>query len=483
MKQVKLLKHFAGFALRVDRFKEIANRIINTESFEQVNQTNIFLMDNQTEQFYTSADKLDIFLGAVPFSKDNTVLVTQDVEINGNTYAGLPVIDLNEGVQADYAKKDGHFFIREQAHEIYVPFNMAELDDDTKEALLADILTVIQTEYINEIQFKDSWMHTGKKDKLSGRVVEYLKRDLQEQLRHKESREKELERYIADAKQNLLRYSRDYQLLMIEVNALRNGEVQGLDKFVSGLDSIAKHPLVKDVKVYEDKVTIFTKQIVTRARVERQERFYNMGDMEISINIKNSDVRFSGKEKHKSHWTRQDPHPHVNGDSGRACLGNVEMTIAELCNQLEIYPLFLTALDFLQNANTEDVAGANVTNWNRVNEDGTPWVDEAKLERERKVKELRKAERERERQAQIEREAQRAREEQEFASMLRAQPAPQVPVSDRVNVATDVEQRIDVLKTEVDEVATYIAYDNYIGYVDNNFLEQAEEILRNGGTI
>lgn len=466
----KIFKHYKAFQLRAEKLKELASTLDISRSPQK--RVDIYLMNNQNEQFYTGKEHLTVFLGAVPFK---SLLETEkrQLVINGHTYDDIPAV-IGEGTQ-DYADFDGTFFISEANIEYYFPWNLAEVESEKQEAIFADVIAVIQAE-INELQNKDSWAHSSKKELLQKRIMDYMKRDIKEQLANKRAQNDSRQREIVQYKSRIMDYYRQIQDNMRQIASLENGEVDGLDTFFGGLDSIAKHPMVKDVKVLNDKVEIYTHQIVTRARVERQERFYDMGEMHISINIKSSDVRFFGEKKNRSHWTSKDPHPHVDGNTGRACLGNVDVTIMELCQQLEIYPLFLTALDFLQNANTEDVAGKNVVNWERVNEDGTPWIDEKKLKRDReKAEKLAKIK--------AEEDARRAREVQDLASLLEAQPAPQTPVSDRVIVATDIEQRINVLKTEVDEVATFIAYPNYIGYVANGFLEQAEEILKNGGNI
>ena len=67
---------------------------------------------------------------------------------------------------------------------------------------------------------------------------------------------------------------------------------------------------------------------------------YLMGCYKIAINLNNAIVIFFNTNEHfcrKSYWTNYDPHPHVNGNSGEACLGNISATIADLVGQKEFF--------------------------------------------------------------------------------------------------------------------------------------------------
>ena len=72
---------------------------------------------------------------------------------------------------------------------------------------------------------------------------------------------------------------------------------------------------------------------------------------------------FNEKTQKQGYWTNRDPHPHVNGDSGDACLGNVSSSIAEMINQQELYALTLICISFLESANEDDPAGENIKHW------------------------------------------------------------------------------------------------------------------------
>ena len=72
----------------------------------------------------------------------------------------------------------------------------------------------------------------------------------------------------------------------------------------------------------------------------------------------------------KSYWTDQDPHPHVNGENGEACWGSAGSMLVESMNNYEIYASFIIVLNFLQQVNTSDPAGAYIRNWDCIDEEG-----------------------------------------------------------------------------------------------------------------
>ncbi len=85
-----------------------------------------------------------------------------------------------------------------------------------------------------------------------------------------------------------------------------------------------------------------------------------------------SEVLFDSDCKHSSYWSTQDPHPHVDGLSKKACLGNIESTVAELCSQMQLYALAMILIDFLESANVSDAAGKCVVSWPEIDKNGNP---------------------------------------------------------------------------------------------------------------
>lgn len=72
----------------------------------------------------------------------------------------------------------------------------------------------------------------------------------------------------------------------------------------------------------------------------------------------------------ESYWTENDPHPHVDGNNGEACWGSAGSMLVENMNNYELYASFIVVLNFLQQVNTSDPAGAYIRNWDCIDEEG-----------------------------------------------------------------------------------------------------------------
>jgi len=352
--------------------QELKDQIIKmlNDSKGELNSCDVYFMKNSTTQYETSDKKqLNIFFGASPgeTAVENYFLTTEkgtyaiEAMMYKSTYYATPLVDEKQQVIGFYS---------ERYNEFYVPFNIDELDAEIVDDILIYVLTKFKELILDEFVNKDSWLKSKQKDALHQRVVEHLSKG-------KESRVRDLKMNITDAESNIERRTRElkerYDSLIHYRKQLEEAEtmgITGLDNFIKGLDQVANHPQVSNILVVNDLITIYIDNVYAYATVRGVERRYYIGNMHVKININNTDIKFFGDNPRRSVWTSRDPHPHVNGSDGRACLGNVSATIAQLCSQKEIYPLFLVCLDFLENANTEDSAGKNVKNWDEVDEEG-----------------------------------------------------------------------------------------------------------------
>lgn len=259
-------------------------------------------------------------------------------------------------------------------------FVCAEFDEEHGELLImTDVFATTDTTVFDNImkQFsalyfypktlENSWLHSQSKDKL----VAGLSQTLREQRHSIINREKEridnmkmqVNEWRSRIKQHMDNIDRSNKQVLVEEQKLGTDAKQ----IISDLDLIANLDKVKDVHIKDNKFIVFTNPLY--CFTDNDERFY-LGNMRIELNPDIADVRFFGDNPRRSYWTDHDPHPHVNGGSGEACLGNASTLIAELSNQMQLYPMVLTCIDFLEAANLEDVAGRQVYNWDQVDEEG-----------------------------------------------------------------------------------------------------------------
>ena len=154
----------------------------------------------------------------------------------------------------------------------------------------------------------------------------------------------------------------------IKVKALEDSKEDGHEKISNDLNLIVELDKVKELRIKDNKIIVYTN--VIHIHDEEGNKYYG-GEYEIEISLNYFDVTFRNRtEGRKGFWTMNDPHPHINGGTGKACWGNLSSTIAELCSQNELYAVTLSAIDFLENVDIHEWAGGHVVNWDSVDEDG-----------------------------------------------------------------------------------------------------------------
>lgn len=351
--------------------RELKSRIVDIISDEDshIHSLEIYLMqDSSTPYNMGSKNNLYIFIGATPGESDRVDAV---LNIGGNTYAMQSFLPKDQSKARPIMDKDNQIvgYYVDEFNEFYIPNEIQDFESDAINEIIIHAIKTFAKEVVAEFKNINSWIKSPNKDRLKENVVKYLSRDkerlvqsLKDEVEHREERIRHYTRELKAMYDSL--FHKKQQLAQEESN-----DVNGLDNFIKGLDLIAQHPQVSNLIVEQDKVTINIDKVYAYADVRGEEKRFYIGNMTVKINIADTDIRFFGDNPRNGYWG-QDPHPHVDGMTGNACLGNVAATIAELCSQKEIYPLFLTCLDFLENANTDDPAGKKIVMWDEVDEDG-----------------------------------------------------------------------------------------------------------------
>ena len=186
-----------------------------------------------------------------------------------------------------------------------------------------------------------------------------------------------LQEGIKDCKSYLERYynsirchTKELKDKMIELEAIERNQDE--KDFSKDIENILNHKLVEKVEINIDKMylSIFTDYIDIYD--EKGNKFAG-NSYEIRFNFERMSVRIFGTDseynKH-SYWSDVDPHPHVSGDDGYPCLGDAGPMLAQTLNDYELYASFIITLNFLQQVNTNDVAGKNIKNWDCIDEKG-----------------------------------------------------------------------------------------------------------------
>lgn len=151
-----------------------------------------------------------------------------------------------------------------------------------------------------------------------------------------------------------------------ELEVLKEQMKQKTD-FTSEIRNILSHDTVKSMNIEGKKVVILTNRIDID---DGKGNNFKGNEYEITFNYENFSVRFKGKEGHRGYWTNHDPHPHIDGNNGMACLGDAGSMLAITLNEFELYASYIIALNFLQQVNVEDPAGRRILNWDCIDKNG-----------------------------------------------------------------------------------------------------------------
>ncbi|TCX53792.1 hypothetical protein [Dehalobacter sp. 14DCB1] len=366
--RAKLGKNDSDFELLRSSLPQIINNELIDFFGQKVEMYNLchdkFTIDSLDEQ------KLLIYINTAAKCAGNDVKFDTPIHINGKEYPFTNFMSqsFTEGKIA--IMSDEGIIIAEFVpayNELYVLFDPFANDAQEGIAIFTYIMREFQVKVLKPKTFENSWLHTQNKSALTARFSDVLKKKKEENL-HQDI--KNVERYendIQNYKQTIKNTIDALNQTRRRIVAEQNNTSDVLEKIIKDFDLIAAHKKVKDLQIKNNEITIYTKPLYIYA--DNGKRYYG-GSYRIVLKPEEADIRFFGDNQRHSCWTDHDPHPHVNGSSGRACLGNTETTIAELSSQMQIYALALIGIDFLEAANTKDPAGENVRNWDEVDVEG-----------------------------------------------------------------------------------------------------------------
>lgn len=196
--------------------------------------------------------------------------------------------------------------------------------------------------------------------------IDRLKKEQEEQIKYYKEKYDECLRTLKS-------YRRSYEeslLTQINENDLKKMKQNAVDE----IKAIKNHPKVKDIEFKNECLFITIEDI--KCTEPFSDRVFLLGDVGMQIYLGDANgqiVSFYEVEKSKTargYWGEGQVHPHVNC-WGEACFGNTDAQLAQYLSEREYYATFLTALNFLQTCNIEDVAGYGVCKWDELLPDGS----------------------------------------------------------------------------------------------------------------
>lgn len=354
----------------------------------------IYALNNERHTYQVGLMERHVtFTGATNIGEETTLadgepLQEVDIEYKRDHFRKIKLLPPSIGAKP--IEVNGHIVASFSQHQLDIHFDpfdaLGGSEDahiDSVKRLLLLIVKAYREQYISRLDEQYSWKNEEAREVLRESVKQQSLATFKREERHLKEKE---EQYSSDIRELQIKIKRQYDNLLFTRRKLvgyADGGEGIADKVMSQLSLVAEHERISDVQIRDNQIKIFVPNVIA---TDKNDHHYYIGNMAARIDMATSTVKFEGDNPRQSYWSPNDPHPHVDGRSGDACLGNVSSTIAELSSANEIYALALVAIDFMENVNIDDAAGRRVRNWDRVQADGSPLpVDEEAKVRARKA--------------------------------------------------------------------------------------------------
>ena len=271
--------------------------------------------------------------------------------------------------------RDGYADLYNKNVETYETDNEVYKYAKTEKAIYIEIKENMDTNTLENDDFLLANMIYGE-DEVTKKVNEHSKLQLHNAITQslKIDRDNILQK-TEELKNTIRHYLKNIAVMSRDIDELRGRlnqeqEIEHIrEKITDEIEKIIKHKDVEKVYVANNVLHIKTKDIyITEHFTGRR---YYLGKMLIKINVVNNYIQFdnTNNKREGTYWGGYANHPHVNG-AGDPCLGNIDAQICQFLTEKEYYATFITALNYLQQADIEDGAGYYVCVWDEVDENG-----------------------------------------------------------------------------------------------------------------
>lgn len=312
------------------------------------------------------SEKLSVYFNATHSDADHEL-----ISVNNVTFFGLPLPTSH----LLHPKGDGHVIFSPEGHavaewfedtwELNILFDIFNNTDNysNRVAIFKIIMKLFYEQIVCKFNSSKSWAIESNREKLHKKLLAMFEKHRQELYQHDIASIENLRDDIVRSKQHLKYLYDGLQKHMLSVSSSENITSENIVSLINDMDLILNHEQATDILIDDNFIVIKTTPLIIHSS---DGHTYQSGNYTIKINLFDSNIRFTSNKGYPGFWTNNDPHPHVNGTDGSACLGNIESTVVELCSQFQLYALYLILIDYLSSANVTDVAGKYVTNWPKI---------------------------------------------------------------------------------------------------------------------
>ncbi len=136
-------------------------------------------------------------------------------------------------------------------------------------------------------------------------------------------------------------------------------QAQAAVQYAQEFDKLFEVQKIRDVRAIDGTINVFTE--VLYCIDPRSKRCHEIGAFRIELNL-DGDVRWFNLTRKVDGLKTKMNAPHV-WSNGNACLGNMDEVIPQLIADYELAALAMICIQFIENVNTDDVAGAYIDRW------------------------------------------------------------------------------------------------------------------------
>lgn len=330
--------------------REIRNMIEST-IYENTKYIEVFSYDPQMETNWNAYEEITypILIKATNIEVEKIKEVFELKDENIVELSKEKGLYLCEKAKENYITNNTKWFLTIKSGEEYEDEDFRE---KIKEYVEKKGKGINNEEKVAEIIEKEKEKRNEESKKETEKFIEGVKRDIEK-----------YNRYIEDCEKEIEKKKRELETLKKEKDIK--------DKIKKDIKYIKEHEFVKEVyyKPTIGKLIIKTKTLYMQHPEDKNDRRL-LGEMKIMLDVNNYNVKmFNETECRKGYWGDNCNHPHVS-ETGEPCLGNSDDMLAECKLNNDLYIAFLTILGFLQQFDTNDVAGEYYVCWDKVDEEG-----------------------------------------------------------------------------------------------------------------
>lgn len=164
---------------------------------------------------------------------------------------------------------------------------------------------------------------------------------------------------IENYQKTIVKLVREVNEAQSQIEILKQGQEKALENYAKEFDALCAIPQIKKLEVPPGIIQVFTNTLYCVD--PRSKKCHDIGEFRIDLHF-DGVIRFNNLTRKVDGYKNQMNAPHVY-QSGEPCLGNLSEVIPQLFAHYEFSTLAMIAIQFIENVNVNDYAGAYIDKW------------------------------------------------------------------------------------------------------------------------